>query len=126
LPWLTGHAAVDVELPRYDRVSRRRADDRDALHLAPDVLLIVEGVPALTMSLPGKRRTHRVFVEGAEERRRQRVIADLIWRGGDERDAAATYIERWRDETPVVVASRATADAIVNCDPPTDTEGPNA
>ena len=35
LPWLTGHAAVDVELPRYDRVSRRRADDRDALHLAP-------------------------------------------------------------------------------------------
>jgi D,D-heptose 1,7-bisphosphate phosphatase len=126
LPWFTGHAAVDMELPRYDRISRRRADERDALHLAPDVLLIVEGVPALTMSPPGQRRTHRVFVEGAEERRRQRVIADLIWRGGDERQAAATYIERLRDETPIVAASRANADAIVNCDPPTDTEGPHA
>lgn len=126
LPWLTGHDAVDLEMPRYDRISRRRAEERDALHLAPDVLLIVEGVPVLTMSLPDQRRTHRVFVEGAEERRRQRVIADLIWRGSDERHAAATYIERLRDETPIVAASRVSADAIVNCDPPTGTEGPHA
>jgi histidinol-phosphate phosphatase family protein len=117
-PWLAGDVSIDLELPRYDRLTRRRESQMDTLRLEHDSVLILEGVPALMLPLPIGRRIHRVFIAGAEEPRRERVISDLIWRGADRDDATATYMNRVRDESPVVIATRATADTVIDWDPP--------
>jgi histidinol-phosphate phosphatase family protein len=125
LPWIIGRAPVDLELPRYDPASRRRDATRDTLRLEPQTVLILEGVPALTMSWPENRTIHRVYVEGAEERRRKRVVADLMHRGTGEGEAAATYLDRLSDETPTIAGSRGSAEEVINLDLLlTDTEGP--
>lgn len=116
--WLAGDVSVELELPRYDRATRRRESQKDTLRLEHDAILILEGVPALMLPLSSCRKVHRIFIASAEEPRRQRVISDLIWRGADKEGATATYIERVRDESPVVVASRATADTIIDWDAP--------
>lgn len=117
-PWLTGDVSVELELPRYDRLTRRRENQKDTLRLEHDDVLILEGVPALMLPLSTCRKIHRVFIATAEEPRRERVVSDLIWRGADKDGATATYFERVRDELPVVMASRATADTIIDWDAP--------
>jgi D,D-heptose 1,7-bisphosphate phosphatase len=115
-PWLIKNDAIELTLPRYDRLARRRAAETDTLRLEPDTVLIVEGVPALALTLPGERRLHRIFIACAEERRRQRVIADLVQRGADEDGATATYHDRLADEAPVIMATHAAADAVIHTD----------
>jgi histidinol-phosphate phosphatase family protein len=116
VPWISGRNPVELKLPRYDPVTRCRADDIDTLHLEPDALLILEGVPALTMSLPMKRAIHPIYVESDEGRRTQRVIDDLIRRGRTEDEATATYLDRLHDESPTITFSRARAVETFNLD----------
>jgi histidinol-phosphate phosphatase family protein len=125
MPWISGRDPVELKLPSYDPVTRRRRDVFEILRLEPDALLILEGVPALTMALPTERTVHRIYVESSEEHRRKRVIDDLIRRGRTEDEAAATYLERLHDESPTITHSRASAAEVFNLDPVlTDAEGP--
>ncbi|MCU4181159.1 HAD-IIIA family hydrolase [Bosea sp. BH3] len=108
-PWLDG-AGGKIPLPFYDRVRRRRLPDAD-LSLALDTVLILEGVPALLLSLDTKRPVHRAHVATDEAGRKARVIADLVQRGlASSADAETTYAARAADETALVqqAAPRAT------------------
>jgi len=116
-PWLERRGDLRLQLPVYDRKTRLRAERLDQVELAADAVLIIEGVPALTMALPGSRRAHRIHVEGDETARRSRVLADLIGRGSAAAAADSIYAERMRDETPVVEAARLDAHEIVTLDP---------
>ena len=116
MPWLEQTGSLRVQLPIYDRKARRRAEHHDDFALAADAVLILEGVPALAMSLAGTRRAHRIHVEADETGRRSRVLADLIWRGSNPAEADATYAQRMRDETVVVEAARLSAHDVVKLD----------
>jgi histidinol-phosphate phosphatase family protein len=115
-PWLEQTGTARLRLPIYDRMTRQRREVHDELDIAADAVLILEGVPALTMALPGSRRVHRIHVEGTEAARRLRVLCDLMVRGSDAVGAEAIYAERMGDETPVVAAARDRAQHILGLD----------
>jgi histidinol-phosphate phosphatase family protein len=115
-PWLRGEGAVDIEAPIYDRRTRRRAAERTTLHLTPDSVLIVDGVPALLIEAPTPRRIVRVFVDGDGAARERRVLDDLVARGMSLEQARSTNAERAEDETPIVAASVARADIVLSLD----------
>jgi histidinol-phosphate phosphatase family protein len=115
-PWLRGEGDVDINAPIYDRLSRRKAPREATLHLTPDSVLIVDGVPALLLEPATQRRIVRVFVDGDEVMRERRVLEDLIGRGMGPEQAQSTSAERVEDETPIVKASAAGADIVVSLD----------
>jgi histidinol-phosphate phosphatase family protein len=115
-PWLCRERAIDIEVPIYDRITRRRAGHRGNLHLMADSVLIIEGVPALLIECAANRRIVRVFVTGDNELRERRVVDDLIVRGMSAEQAQSTCAARADDETPIVAASCALADIVVSLD----------
>jgi histidinol-phosphate phosphatase family protein len=115
-PWLRREGTIDIDVPIYDRLTRRRAPRGTALHLTPDSVLIVDGVPALLMEPITRRRIVRVFVDGDEAVRQRRVVDDLIARGMSPEQAQSTTAERAEDETPIVMASAADADIVLSLD----------
>jgi histidinol-phosphate phosphatase family protein len=115
-PWLEQTESLRAQLPVYDRKARRRAEHHDEIALPADAIVIIEGVPALAMSVPGTRRVHRIHVEAEESGRRSRVLADLIRRGSTPADADAIYAQRMGDETVAVEAARISAHDVVKLD----------
>jgi uridine kinase len=115
-PWLRCEGTIDIGVPIYDRLTRRRAPRGTTLHLTPESVLIVDGVPALLIEPTTQRRIVRVFVEGDEAVRQRRVVNDLIARGMSPEQALSTNAERAEDETPIVMASAARADIVVSLD----------
>ncbi|MDM0108308.1 HAD-IIIA family hydrolase [Variovorax sp. J22R24] len=114
--WLAG-GATDKEIPSYERLRRSRGRP-GRMVLESDTVLILEGVPALLADWQGPRRIWRLYVEASETPRRARVEADLIARGlADGPEAAQCYEQRQEDETPLVSASRAAADHVLDLDP---------
>jgi histidinol-phosphate phosphatase family protein len=114
--WLRCEGAVDIEAPIYDRLTRRRASPGTTVHLTPQSVLIVDGVPALLIEPATRRRIVRVFVEGDDAARERRVVEDLIARGMSPEQARSTKAERAEDETPIVAASIARADTVLSLD----------
>jgi histidinol-phosphate phosphatase family protein len=115
-PWLRGKATIDIDVPIYDRLTRRRAPRGTTLSLTPASVLIVDGVPALLFEPATRRRIIRVFVEGDEAGRERRVLDDLIARGMSPEQAQSTNAQRAVDETPIVAASVARADIALSLD----------
>lgn len=113
--WLDG-GAINADLPSYDRMLRDRGLPERTV-LAQDTVLILEGVPALLADWRSERRIWRLHVEAAEAPRRVRVETDLVARRvADAQGAAQVYKQRQQDETPPVVAARATADGVLDFD----------
>jgi histidinol-phosphate phosphatase family protein len=115
-PWLGHEGTIDIDVPIYDRLTRRRASRGTTLHLTPDSVLIVDGVPALLIEPITRRRIVRVFVDGDEAERERRILDDLIARGMSPERAQSTHVERAEDETPIVSASIAHADIVLSLD----------
>jgi histidinol-phosphate phosphatase family protein len=115
-PWLGHEGTIDIDVPIYDRLTRRRAPQGTMLHLTPDSVLIIDGVPALLIEPTTQRRIVRVFVDGDAAVRERRVLDDLVARGMSPEQAQSTTAERAQDETPVVSASAARADIVVSLD----------
>jgi uridine kinase len=115
-PWLRNNGNIDIDVPIYDRLTRRRAPRRTRLHLTSDSVLIVDGVPALLIEPATQRRIVRVFVDGDEAMRERRIFEDLIARGMSEQQARSTSAGRAEDETPIVAASASRADMILSLD----------
>lgn len=115
-PWLRDEGTIDIDVPIYDRQSRRRAPRAMAIHLTPDCVLIVDGAPALLLEIATRRPIVRVFVAGDERLRDRRVLDDLIARGMSPQQAQSTRAGRAEDETPIVAASAAHADIVLSLD----------
>jgi len=83
-----------------------------SLKLKQESVLLIEGVPAFLMELPISSRVHRIFVDGPEAERRDRVIEDLILRGTPFEEATRIYVERCHDEAALVLGLRPLAEKI--------------
>ncbi|MDE1146846.1 MAG: HAD-IIIA family hydrolase [Azospirillaceae bacterium] len=105
-----------VTPPRYDVLTRLSHPGKQAVTLAPDDILIVEGVPALTQAAWRALAARRWFVGGDEDRRQARFAEEYRRRGWPDDRVAATYQSRLRDELPIVLASRDHADRTVSLD----------
>ncbi|MBS0426084.1 MAG: HAD-IIIA family hydrolase [Proteobacteria bacterium] len=113
--WLAG-GSVKIELQAYDRLRRDRGPARHVV-LKQESVLILEGVPALHADLGNSRRTWRFYIEGSEALRRIRVESDLVARGlADAQGAASCYLQRQEDEVPLVLATRSSADHVLDLD----------
>lgn len=114
-PWLDGGAA-NLSPPWYDRWARTSQPDPEIMTLGADTVLILEGVPALLMTLRARRQERRVFVETDLASRSARVVADLQARGMSQVDAEATDRSRDQDELHLVLASAKSAQFTLNPD----------
>lgn len=115
-PWLEGGELQDAPTPFYDRFQRTSTKGLP-LSLAADEVLVLEGVPALSVQIPTTRRVWRVFVEADEAARAARMQSDYRARTGESAKAARqAYDARSSDETPVVQAGRASAQIILSLD----------
>jgi histidinol-phosphate phosphatase family protein len=116
-PWLDrARASVALELPWYDRRKRISHSAVDKITLEHDSTLLLEGVPALAAGFKSTRPIHRLWVEGNEEARRGRLIADLVDRGSSDSEAGLIYERRSQDEDKVVSAFRDSADVTITLD----------
>lgn len=98
------------DLPFYENLSRISHPRSEQITISPETVLVVEGTIALSLSdavLGG--RSHTFFVDVDEELRRTRVMREYLRRGMDRESAASIYSSRQEDETPIVLASRASA-----------------
>jgi uridine kinase len=103
---------VTLETPVYDPANRRMHRHPKRHSVGAGDVLIVEGVPAL--SIPELRAIADVtaYVETAEDERMRRLSADYAWRGTPGVAVARLAASRALDESPVVAASRSQADFI--------------
>jgi len=116
-PWLGPRLPLRCKLPEYDRQMRTRRLEAVDLDLAADAVLILEGVPALLLPISTERAVHRIYVQGDEAGRRDRVISDLLARGIQSRELAERiYQERQIDETPHIEGSAIRADYFLRLD----------
>ncbi|RWD37126.1 MAG: HAD-IIIA family hydrolase [Mesorhizobium sp.] len=98
------------DLPYYEKLSRISHPGSERITISPETVLVVEGTVALSLSdVVSRGRAHTFFVDIEEELRRCRVTREYLRRGVDREVAASTYSSRQEDETPIVLASRASA-----------------
>jgi len=109
---LRTHASVS--LPIYDRARRAPYARRVDLSIAPDDVIVVEGVPALLIDGLADAATVRVHLEMPEEERVGRLRADYRWRGESDAAVDALVASRTKDETAPVLAARSSADFVVD------------
>lgn len=103
-PWLAGGAAAPV-VPHYDRLTRT-SGTADQVHLAPETVLLLEGVPALLLQSMTGRPVHTVRVIANEAARHARVVSDLVARGlASPAEAERIYQMRQADEASLVDAA---------------------
>lgn len=114
-PWLRG-GALRAYPPFYDRFTRTSLSEGPAVELPAEGVLILDGVPALTVPFATERTLHRLYIEADEGERSQRVIADLGRRGHSPEAARATFQDRSRDETPIIAESAGAADVRLTID----------
>jgi histidinol-phosphate phosphatase family protein len=108
---LTGPDPVEnVQMPRYDRLTRQSTPDADTLVIPRSAVRIIEGVTALHLvAQTPPHRTHSFFVDVDESRRKSRVVREYVRRGNSPANAEAIYDARQIDETPFVLGSRSFA-----------------
>lgn len=95
--------AVELHVPAYDKVSRKRIDDAEHLSIGPDDVLIVEGTIALNlMDAAENQKAHGWYVDIDETERRRRVLQEYALRGFNREEAEDIYHSRERDESPMI------------------------
>jgi len=106
-------AAVELRLAHYDRLTRQRESASEAVPVAPDDVLLFEGVPALMIDTLVEAASHAYYVACPEALRRERFEAEYRWRGLSPTEIEALYRERELDEHPHVKRSAKIADTTV-------------
>ena len=116
-PWLEG-GQLDLAAPHYEPDARKPTTETIHIALPADGVLIVEGVLALSLLGPEyvARTTRRVFVEGDQARRSQRMIADSRRRGCGEEASLQIYTERQNDEASLVMRQRGKTEMVLSLD----------
>jgi histidinol-phosphate phosphatase family protein len=107
-------AAVALQYRRYDRQTRTVVVRDDGTRLvAPDDVVIVEGVPALDLpALAGLDL--RCFVAMDDALRRVRFLANYRAHGYSDDAVEALWRAREQDEHPLIVAGRTTASHLLD------------
>lgn len=101
--------------PQYDRFSRSTDKQRIEHSVAPEDLLIVEGVPALLIkSLVDLSGVIKLYVQVEDNMREARLKKEYAWRSTSAEEYAVTQALRKVDEIPLVQESRARADHVLN------------
>jgi histidinol-phosphate phosphatase family protein len=100
-------------LPRYDRRTRRAIPAGAELDIAPNAVLIVEGVIALADPALRALASRTIYVERPEQDRLREVADNYRWRGWPEDRINALLADRAAEELPLVAASASFADFIV-------------
>lgn len=98
--------------PVYDRATRDKAVQSERHSVGTDDILIVEGVPALLLSMAS--RTLRLYIETSEWTRQERLKTDYAWRGYADEKFAEILESRARDETDVIRQSSGNADHVID------------
>jgi len=101
---------LEVPLPGYDRLTRQVFASGEVQRIEPEDVVIVEGVPALTLESLRATAATRFYVDCPEEVHRRRFWREYRWRGLAEEEVAALYAGREGDEHPLILASAAFAD----------------
>ena len=98
---------LELKLPSYDKISRRRVETGEILQIGTDDVVIIEGTIALELAegIPTKF-IQTWFIEIEESVRRGRVLKEYQLRGMSLRDAEAIYLARQDDETPTLMAKK--------------------
>jgi histidinol-phosphate phosphatase family protein len=102
----------------YDPLSRNMLSLRVPMGIAPDHILIVEGVPALLASPLRDHARLRLFVHISETERERRLRDYYCRRGYAESAIAALIASRHEDEGAAVLESRRWADHVLTMDGP--------
>ena len=99
-----------VELGYYDKVKRQVSANAKKVSIKPGEVIIIEGVIALNLALnPAPRTMHTWYVELNEENRQKRVLQEYLLRGESLEKAQQHYTERLQDESPIIKATRSSA-----------------
>lgn len=101
-------------LPRYDRRDRRPIANAQELEIPHGAVLIVEGVPALASTFLTTLAQHRIAVRRSEEHRLAAMRRDYASRGWSAPRIEQLIAERLQEEFPIIQASLANADVILN------------
>jgi D,D-heptose 1,7-bisphosphate phosphatase len=107
-PLFEGSGRHLIRVPLYDRDRRAVTESRD-LSVAPEDLVIVEGVIALMVPALREAARVRVQVEADDAQRHRRLQVDYAWRQDIPVDLGATLLAREVDEVPAVRAAAANA-----------------
>jgi histidinol-phosphate phosphatase family protein len=101
-------------LSRYDRRSRQPVSNGLELQIPPRSVLVVEGVPALASAALAVLAQHRVAVQRGEESRQAAMRRDYGLRGWPPERIGRLIAERLEEEFPVIQASLASADTLID------------
>lgn len=104
---------VELQLPVYDRARRAHLPPELPVSIAPEDLVIVEGVPALLAEELVRLAEIRVYLEMPEPERIAHLRADYRWRGETDAKVDALLASRARDESGPVQQSRTRATFVV-------------
>jgi histidinol-phosphate phosphatase family protein len=103
---------VDLSLPIYDRLARRRRDEVEPIRISRDDVVIFEGTVVLKVASQLQHWRNLYYMETDEVLRKSRVLREYRLRGYTRKEAEAVYAARQLDETPTIVATAAIAQRI--------------
>jgi uridine kinase len=103
-----------VDIPIYDPFTHEPAAKGVPTRIGPSDLIILEGVPALTISCLNPLSDFKVYIETDEVTRVERIRLDYLSRGATDLEIQAILLERDLDEVPVIEESRANSDLIIS------------
>jgi histidinol-phosphate phosphatase family protein len=106
-------------LPRYDRPTRSSISNALELQIPQGAVLIVEGVPALASRLLAETAQHGIALNRNERERRAAMRLDYAARGWSPPRIEQLIAERLDEEFPLIQASLANADMILDNGPQT-------
>jgi uridine kinase len=96
---------VELSLPIYDRLTRRRSDRVEEVVIRCDDVVIIEGTVVLRVASQLRWQRNLFYVETDEELRRERVLREYRVRGCEPSEAEAIYAGRQQDESPEVMGT---------------------
>ena len=103
-PLLQGNRRHWLQVPVYDRKARSTRPG-PLRTIAPDAVLIVEGVPALMVPTLRDAAAVRLHIDVNDDSRLERLLTDYAWRGAANDDVLARLQQREHDEVPATRAS---------------------
>jgi histidinol-phosphate phosphatase family protein len=114
-PLINAVSSQDLDEPLYDRAVGNSKKSNVTHHIAPEDLIIVEGVPALLISeLTSHHGVMKIYIDIDSEIRNKRLTCDYQWRP----ELSTTFNEmlaaRESDELPIILDSQKFADFIIN------------
>jgi histidinol-phosphate phosphatase family protein len=101
--------------PVYDRATRGLSSHTVRHLIGTDDILVVEGIPALSLSaITAASKTLKIYINTSEETRFYRLKNDYAWRGYSEEQLNELLERRAQDETAVIRPAAATADLVID------------